>query len=177
MLPCCEIIELRSIGFSLEKTAFLTGTSAAKVAEITKRAADLGIEWPVPAELSEWEILRLLVPPRADVRHPTDCQVIYQRVRDKGIAAKPSKRHLDAAWDAYLASAEDAELPPYARATFESLYRAWLNDHLRRPWMIVNRTPAESVQVDWAGRTIPIHGKDGSTTPAYLFVATLPYSA
>ena len=43
--------------------------------------------------------------------------------------------------------------------------------------MIVNRTPAESVQVDWAGRTIPIHCKDGSTTPAYLFVATLPYSA
>ncbi|MBR5259053.1 MAG: DDE-type integrase/transposase/recombinase, partial [Eggerthellaceae bacterium] len=35
---------------------------------------------------------------------------------------------------------------------------------------------AEEVQVDWAGRTIPIYGKAGETTPAYLFVATMPYS-
>ncbi len=176
MLPYREIIELRSIGFSLEKVAFLTGASVTKVTEIVRRAAELGIGWPVPAELSEWELRQLLEQPRTAVRHPADFPAIYQHVRDRHIAAKPSKRHLDAAWEAYFASAEGAELPPYARATFEKLYRAWLHDRLRRPWMIVNWTPAESVQVDWAGKTIPIHGKDGSVTPAYLFVATLPYS-
>ena len=47
MLRYREIIELRSIGLSLEKVAYLCGCNEAKV------ATQLGLGWPVPIELAK----------------------------------------------------------------------------------------------------------------------------
>lgn len=42
-LPYREIIELRSVGLSFEKVAFLCGCSATKASAVSRRAAELGL--------------------------------------------------------------------------------------------------------------------------------------
>ena len=42
-LPYREIIELRSVGLSFEKVAFLCGCSTTKASAVSRRAAELGL--------------------------------------------------------------------------------------------------------------------------------------
>ena len=56
-LPYREIIELRSVGLSFEKVAFLCGCSTTKASAVSRRAAELGLGWPVPVELSDDELV------------------------------------------------------------------------------------------------------------------------
>ena len=49
-LPYREIIELRSVGLSFEKVAFLCGCSTTKASAVSRRAAELGLGWPGGAQ-------------------------------------------------------------------------------------------------------------------------------
>ncbi len=43
--------------------------------------------------------------------------------------------------------------------------------------MPIRRKPGEVMEVDWAGSTLHIIDRStGETIPAYVFIATLPYS-
>ena len=65
--PYREIIELASTGISRAKVGYLCGCGEVKVKDVLERAAAVGLAWPVPPELTDAEIERL-VGPLEDVR-------------------------------------------------------------------------------------------------------------
>ena len=168
-LPYREIIELRSVGLSFEKVAFLCGCSATKASAVSRRAAELGLGWPVPVELSDDELARLVDPRDAARCNPVDLEDIQGR----------AGRRLDAddveeAYAAYVALSVDR--PPYVFATFRERFVQLVKAQARGAKMLVNWHPGEEVQVDWAGRKLSLYGAGEEVTPVSLFVATLPYS-
>lgn len=169
-IPYREVIELRSTGLSQQKVAYLCGVSEGKVSSITSRASALGLGWPVPIELTDSELARLVDPHELSRKARPDFADI------EGVLGR--KLCVDDAGEAYgiyLGQFPEDEGGPYAASTFRKMLRDWIAYRERKPVMRVNWFPGESVQVDWAGRKIPIH-KGDVMTPASLFVATSPYS-
>ena len=165
---CREIIELRSVGLSFAKVAFLCGCSAAKASEVVSNAERIGIRWPVPVELTDDELARL-VDPRKALRFACDYGEILSGLPE----GKPDLRE---AYRIYCARAEAAGEEPYAEPSFKRRLSAWLRTRGRAPKMNINWSPGEEIQVDWAGRKLSLTGSDGTTVPVSLFVATSPYS-
>lgn len=73
---CREIIELRSVGLSLAKVAFLCGCSVAKASEVVSNAERIGVRWPVPVELTDDELARLVDPRKTMRRFACDYEEI-----------------------------------------------------------------------------------------------------
>lgn len=168
-LPYREIIELRSVGLSFEKVAFLCGCSATKASAVSRRAAELGLGWPVPVELSDDELARLVDSHDAARCNPVDLEDIQGR----------AGRRLDAGdvEEAYAAYVDlSVDRPPYVFATFCERFVQLVKARARGAKMLVNWHPGEEVQVDWAGRKLSLYGAGEEVTPVSLFVATLPYS-
>ncbi|MEF9875308.1 MAG: IS21 family transposase [Gordonibacter sp.] len=169
--PYREIIELRSTGITCEKVGFLCGCGGPKVNAISTRALELGLGWSVPSQLSDDELEQLVDPLNLIRKQPPD----FVRI-DEEVKGKLSAEKWQPAYEVYLAHANEADEEPYAEKTFRAKLREWLKSEHPRPKMLVNWVAAEEVQLDWAGRKLAIHGRDGRVTPAFLFVATLPYS-
>jgi hypothetical protein len=167
--PYREIIELRSVGLALGKIAYLCGCGAAKVSSVCTRAAELGLGWPVPVELTDDELARLLDPRGGHPRRaPIDFAAICRTLGHEPDAGKPEE-----AYAVYLSIAEGE---PYARSTFAEKLREWAKSRAFSVKMLINWHPGEEVQVDWAGKKLLLHNANGQETPVSLFVATLPYS-
>ncbi|MBU5399286.1 DDE-type integrase/transposase/recombinase [Eggerthella lenta] len=169
--PYREIIEMQSIGISQAKVGFLCGCGSQKVKSITTRAKELGLGWPVPTELTDDE-LALLVDPHERFRC---CQPDFARIADE-VSGKLKIEKAESAYELYLRHSKEDGGIPYARVTFDRKLRAWLSATHPKIKMAINWHNAECCQLDWAGKTLYIHGDDGRKTPAYLFVATLPFS-
>ena len=164
-----EIIGLHSVGLTLEKVAFLCGCSDEKVSAVSRRAKELGLGWPVPVELSDEELARLVDPKNRSRKALPD----FPAIQDE-LGRKLEKGDADEAYSIYanMVGKADAYIPK----TFGQMLRAWLKERDRAPKMLINWTPAEEVQVDWAGRKLALYSADDPVTPVDLFVATLPYS-
>ncbi|MGD6880086.1 IS21 family transposase, partial [Bacillus infantis] len=64
---------------------------------------------------------------------------------------------------------------PYAYRTFAEKYGKYAKKH--KLTMPIRRKPGEILEVDWAGSTLKITDNvTGEVIPAYVFIATLPYS-
>lgn len=168
-LPYREIIELRSVGLPFEKVAFLCGCGAGKASEVCGRAAELGLGWPVPVELSDEELGRLIDPRDLARCAPVDLEAI-----ERFVGRKLGRADVARAYEAYSFLA--LEKPPYAFRGFQARFLAQLRARGRKPKMLVNWHPGEEVQVDWAGKKLVLYGPEGEVAPVFLFVATLPYS-
>ena len=168
-LPYREIIELYSVGLTFEKVAFLCGCSAAKASAIVARAQALGLGWPVPVELSDDELARLV-----DPRNFTRCNPVILEDIEGEAKRKLSAEDVDEAFGSYVSLC--AEKPPYAFSTFRERFLSLVKDRARKPKMLINWHPGEEVQVDWAGKKLCLYGQNDEVTPVSLFVATLPYS-
>ena len=169
-VPYREVIELRSTGLSQAKVAYLCGVSEQKVSSVTSRASALGLGWPVPIELTDSELARLVDPHETARKARPDFADI-----EAGLGGKLDTGDAEAAYAAYLAQFPGSEGGHYAASTFRAMLRDWIAYRDRKPVMRVNWFEGESVQVDWAGRRIPLH-KGDAVTPAFLFVVTSPYS-
>lgn len=166
---CREVIELRSVGLSLAKVAFLCGCSVAKASEVVSNAERIGIRWPVPVELTDGELARLVDPRKTTRRFACD----YEGILSELPGREPD---LGEAYSLYRSLAEAAGEEPYAEPSFRRRFSEWLAGRSRVPKMNINWSPGEEIQVDWAGRKLSLTGEDGATVPVSLFVATSPYS-
>ena len=82
---------------------------------------------------------------------------------------------LDLLWLEYCDQCRAAGEIPYQSTQFSKYYA----DYLAKvnATMHLNHKPGEVMQVDWAGDTAAVIDTDtGEMIPAYVFVATLPYS-
>jgi DNA-binding transcriptional regulator LsrR (DeoR family) len=64
-----EVLRLRhALGVSERQIAITVGVSRSTVGEYLRRAAVIGITWPVPEEMDEGELERRLFTPRRSMR-------------------------------------------------------------------------------------------------------------
>ena len=60
--PYRQIVELKSVGLSDKKVSFLCGCGVNKVRDVLAAARQIGVGWPVPAELSDDDLELMLDP-------------------------------------------------------------------------------------------------------------------
>ena len=165
-----EILRLHSLG--LNKTEIASSCRCARntVAATLQRAANCGLQWPLPEEMSDKQLSERLFPSNTSkpVYKMPDYAYVHKELQRSGIT-------LNLLWLEYCDQCRAAGEIPYQSTQFNKYYADYLTKV--NATMHLNHKPGEVMQVDWAGDTAAVIDTDtGEIIPAYVFVATLPYS-
>ena len=139
--------------------------SHSTVGEYVQRAQAAGLSWPIPAELDEDALFRLLFPtpsqPSTRIIPCPDWSLIHSELRRKSVT-------LRLLWVEYREAHPDG----LGYSQFCELYRRWLKR--LNPSMRLSHKGGEKVFVDYAGQTVPIvDPHTGEIGQAQIFVAVL----
>ncbi len=159
-----EILRLRyQLSLSFQQIADSLNISIATVSNYIKRAQEANVGWPLPAEIDETELERLLTNQssghQSRLRTPDFPYIHNER---KGVT-------LQLLWEEYVRAQPDTA---YKQTEFYELYRRW-RGHLR---VSLRQThgAGERMFVDYAGQTVPVREtKTGEVHQAQIFVAVL----
>lgn len=166
-----EILRLRSLGYSITQIAVAVHSSRNTIRDVQQRANEHGLFWPVADDVTNSMLYEQLYPERfskANVWMEPDCEWIHEELGKKGV-------NLTLLWKEYKFKSINAGRVPYQYTQFCDIYRKWA--HRTKATMRIHHKPGDSMQVDWAGGTLPITDPvTGEVTDAYLFVAVLPCS-
>jgi transposase len=161
-----EVLRLKHVcGHSGHQIAAMVGVSRYTVAEYLRRAAVVGITWPVPPELDDAALERkLFTPPFASteaLRPQPEWTRIHAELRRPGVT-------LLLLWEEY----RDGQPEGYGYSRFCDLYSAWRGR--LSPTMRQTHPAGERLFVDYAGQTVPvIDAATGEVRQAQVFVAAL----
>jgi len=138
---------------------------ASTVGDYLKRAEEASLTWPLPAELTQEQLIEQLFgkePEPASMTEPSmpDWAYIHKELRRKGVT-------LQLLWKEYRQSYPEG----YGYSRFCELYKDWADTI--DPVLRQVHQPGEKMFVDWAGQTVPLYHSDGTQSEAYLFVAVL----
>lgn len=170
--PMRKIREVLRLKWSsqLSNRAIANGCSIARstVAECLERAANAGLSWPLPEDLDDAALERLLYPPVVcsdAVRAQPDWSLVQKEMKRKGMT-------LALLWDEYKA----ADPEGYQYSQYCKLYRDFLDraDCCMRQ----NHVAGEKLFVDYSGQTVPLTDPEtGEVKQAQVFVAVLGASS
>jgi transposase len=135
------------------------------VGEYLRRATEAGLSWPLPGDLDDAYLERLLFPPPPDIpatdRGIPDWAQVRQELKHKGVT-------LFLLWQEYRAANPDG----YQYSWFCEHFRTWqgkLDVVMRQDHRV-----GEKLFVDYAGQTVPvIDASTGEIREAQIFVAVL----
>jgi len=150
-------------GRSANNISTSLGVARAVVQECLRKAKVHGLSWPLPEEVDDTDLERLLYPgPRGDKNHSEpDWEYIHRELRRPGVTR-------ELLWIEYCEQLSEA----YSYGQFCRLYRRWakkVNLVMRQEHLA-----GEKLFVDFAGPTLPITNPEtGEITQAQLFVAVL----
>ena len=161
-----EVLRLRhALGVSERQIAVTIGVSRSTVGEYLRRAAVIGITWPVPEGLDDAELeRRLFTPPTFDetpARPLPDWRQVHEELKRRSVT-------LVLLWEEYRAEQADG----YGYSRFCDLYGEWRKTI--SPTMRQTHPAGEKLFVDYAGDTVPVF--DPTTEAerrAHIFVAAL----
>ena len=165
-----EVLRLRlQCGLSQRETATSCKIGLGTVYEYVRRARDAGLTWPLPEQLTDEALERLLFPPppriASNQRPLPDWETVGKELRRKGVT-------LLLLWYEYHAAHPDG----YGYSRFCELYNRWAG--AAEPRMRCVHKAGEKLFVDYAGPTVPlIDPKTGEVHQAQVFVATLGASS
>jgi len=160
-----EVLRLKYVGgHSGLQIAAMVGVSRYTVAEYLRRAAVVGITWPVPAALDDLALERkLFTPPFTS--EPGRRQPEWARIHAE--MRKPNVT-LMLLWEEYRAGQPDG----YGYSRFCALHAAWCGR--LSPTMRQTHPAGERMFVDYAGQTVEvIDATSGEVRRAQVFVAVL----
>ena len=165
-----EVLRLKwSLGLSHRAIGRSCGIGHAVVAEYLKRAERAGLEWPLPPEMDNVELERMLIPPPISVpsseRPQPDWVKVHHDLKGKGVT-------LSLLWEEY--KAENPEGFQYS--WFCEMYGEWASklDVVMRQ----EHRAGERLFVDYAGQTIPVVDRTtGEVMNAQIFVSVLGASS
>lgn len=165
-----EILRLDSLGLNKTQIAEACGCSRTTVIQTLRLAKEKGLEHPLPESMSDKQLADLLFPTATGkpVFQMPDYEYVHRELQKNGVT-------LNLLWLEYCDVCRSAGEIPYQSTQFNKYY----NDFLvkKNAAMHLNHKPGEIMQVDWAGDTATITDTDtGEAIPAYVFVATLPFS-
>lgn len=135
----------------------------------TRRNCEL--RWPLPENMSDKQLAAVLFPSNAakPAYKMPDYAHVNREMQRSGVT-------LNLLWLEYCDQCMISGDIPYQSTQFNKYYNDYLNQ--TNATMHLNHKPGEIMQVDWAGDTAALVDTDtGEIIPAYVFVATLPYSA
>jgi transposase len=161
-----EVLRLKhACGASDRLIAQSVGIGRTTVTEYLRRAAVIGITWPVPVGLDDGDLeQRLFTPPGfhiAPTRPQPDWTHVHAELRRRGVT-------LMLLWEEYRAEHPDG----YGYSRFCSLYVAWRRSITAT--MRQTHVAGEKLFVDFAGDTVPvIDPTTGEVCQAHVFVAVL----
>jgi transposase len=168
-----EVLRLKwACGLSLRSIGRSCQISHSTVIEYLRRAETAGLKWPLPDNMDEESLYRLLFPSAGSkdpaspgVQALPDWEKTHQELK---------KRHvtLRLLWTEYR------EIHPagYGYSQFCELYRAYSKK--LDPPMRLNHKAGEKLFVDYAGDTLPVtEPKTGEVRQVEIFVATLGASS
>jgi transposase len=161
-----EVLRLRHAhGASERQIAAAVGVSRSTIGEYLRRAAVIGITWPVPAELDDAELERRLFDAAGAAGQPAreqpDWNQVHNELKRRGVT-------LVLLWEEYRAERGDG----YGYSRFCDLYRDWRSTI--SPTMRQTHGPAEKLFVDFAGDTMAVFDTaTGAERRAQIFVAVL----
>jgi transposase len=161
-----EIIRLKyDSGLTDRQIAKSCSVARSTVASYLSRAKTAGLEWPVPADLSDTDISHLMFKNKNDgpvkKRNMPSMEYIHNELKKKGVT-------LQLLWYEYKQDNQDG----YQFSYFCELYQNWANKldiALRQ-----RHNAGEKLFIDYAGNTIPVNDPEtGNITQAQLFIAVL----
>ncbi len=160
-----EVLRLAfGVGLSLREIERSLSISHVTASGYVARAKEAGLSWPLPEQLDDGALARLLfprpVPP--EIRPIPDWSYVHRELRRKGV----TKILL---WQEY----KDVHPDGYALSRFYKLYNRWAEklDLVMRQ----EHRAGEKLFVDFAGQTVPIVDKNTGEVlfEAQIFVAVL----
>ena len=166
-----EIIRLHSLGNSPTEIAASIGCDRKTAKRAIELAEESGLVWPLPNELGDVAIKRLLYPkkygPRGQFLRP-DYEWVHRELKRKGVT-----RTL--LYEEYCDSCKATGKNPCSQSTFNNDYAKWATT--RNVTMHIKRRPAEKMEVDWAGTKMQTTDRTtAELLDVYVFVACLPFS-
>lgn len=172
MVDYKAILRLNSEKLSLRQVAARVGNSHHTVKNVIDTAAKNGVAWPIEENVTNQELEKLLFPDRMVSKNvmyaEPDYSYIHKELSKKGVT-------LTLLWNEYCERCRANGAIPYMSTQFCDKYRRWAK--VTKATMRINHKPGETMQVDWAGGTIPYYDSvTGEEFKAYLFVAVLPCS-
>ena len=165
-----EILRLSSLGLNKTQIAQSVGCSRTTVIQVLNIAEEKGISYPLPSDLSDRKLTEILFPStkaKPQYKMP-DYEYVGKELRKSGVT-------LNLLWLEYCEQCRKNGEMPYQLTQFKKHYRDYAAK--TSATMHLNHKPGEILQVDWAGDTAKVVNTDtGELMPAYVFVASLPYS-
>lgn len=157
------------VGLTRRQVALSLGIAPSTVLGVLRRADSAGLTWPLPADLDDATLDRLLFPPPPSrrVRPEPNWAAIHQDLRKKGMT-------LQLAYEEYRETHPQDGL---GRTQFLERYHRYVR-HLDLV-MRQTHTPGEKLFIDYAGPTVPVvvNRKTGEVRQAQIFVAVLGASS
>ncbi|MCG5529068.1 IS21 family transposase [Halorhodospira halophila] len=161
-----EVLRLRyELGLSRVHIAAACKIGSTTVQRILRRAKAAELHWPLPEELDDCALERLLYPsprgPRTDIPAEPDWEYVARELTRKGV----TRQQL---WLEY----REREPKGYGYSAFCNRLRRHLGRE--QPSMAQVHTAGEALYVDYAGMTVPIQDAEtGRQVMAQVFVAVL----
>ena len=165
-----EILRLHSLGLNKTEIAASMCCSRNTAAGVIRRAEACGLSYPLPVEMSDKQLAEALFPTASakPVYKMPDYAYVHKELQRDGVT-------LNLLWLEYCEACRNAGELPYQSTQFNKYY----NDYVAKTnaTLHLNHKPGEILQVDWSGDTAAVIDTDtGEAIPAYIFVASLPYS-
>ncbi len=165
-----EILRLKSLGLSERTIASSVPCSRNTVSKVLKRAAEMGISWPLPGDATDATLEKQLFPSAesSKPRQMPDYSYIRKELMRHGV----SKKLL---WAEYMETCRQQGALPLMYSQF--CYYIQQDEQKHRATMHIQRKPGEQMEVDWAGDPAHIVDPDtGAFLDLYVFVGVLTYS-
>ena len=156
-----HLLSVREIGRSC-------GLPSSTVSDYLRRTEQAGLKWPLPEELSDEQMQRLLLKENEQAasaasgaaRPLPDWAHVHKELGRRSVT-------LRLLWDEYRQQFPNG----YGYTQFCEYYHRWAET--LDPVMRHVHVPGEKMFVDWAGQKVPIHSTNGVLVEASLFIAVL----
>lgn len=165
-----EILRLDSLGLNKTQIADACDCSRTTVIAVLRRAEEIGLNYPLPENVSDKDLSSRLHSPTQDkpMYKMPDYEYVHMELQKSGVTLK-------LLWLEYCEQCRESGKLPYQSTQFNKYYSDYAVK--TNATMHLNHKPGEIMQVDWAGDTATvIDTVTGEAITAYLFVSSLPYS-
>ena len=164
-----DVLRLRADGLSKRKIAASLSIGVTTAGEIIRRVRRAGLSWPLPENLSDEALERVVYPPTPvtakDRRPQPDWAAVHRELRRPGVT-------LQLTWEEYREAYPDG----YGYSRYCDLYRSW--EQRLSPTMRQVHVAGERTFVDYGGTTLEVvDGTTGEVRECQLFVAVLGASS
>lgn len=167
MIKYREILRLDAQQVSKRGIAASCRCSRNTINDVLEEAERKGIAWPLPEELGDRELQKLLFPEKhaKDERYLPDMDYVHKEMAKTGVT-------LSLLWHEYVLACRTRNQIPYSYRQFCREYTKFVTT--TKATMRIKRKPAEILEVDWAGSTMNVREQTtGEILDVFLFVATL----